>query len=197
MTPSRKPARLVQRPLFAGVPIQRPAEAVERDVMAAMDSNDYATLPSEITDRFTTDAIRIHDVAGTALFCDRPMLSKPTTVADKATCSMTEETFRGIVKQAMAAGFIAALVKYQQQLAGVPSLSRFYAGTTRGLRQGQESQTKRKVSRADQAMAMVKDGKTVAAIVAHFRANGMPKCQRSTVYRWLKSKPRVRRRPGR
>ena len=188
MSSRQKPTRLVQRALFAGVPVHRTAEAVERDVIAAMQSDDYATLPSEITNAFTPDAIRIHDVAGTALFCDRPVLGKPVTVADKATCVMTEETFRGIVKQAMAAGFVTALTKYRKQLAGVPALATFYARQTSGRRQGQATQSKRKDGRASEAIAMAKAGTTIGDIVTHFREHGMPTCNRSTVYRWLKVK---------
>jgi hypothetical protein len=193
MTRRQKPTRLVQQPLFAGVPIHRTAEAVERDVMAAMESNDYAMLPSEITNRFTTDAIRIHDVAGTALFCDRPMLGKPGTVADKSTCAMAEETFRGIVKQAMAAGFITALTMYREQLAGVPALARFYDRQKQSQRHGRDTQSQRKNDRAARAIEMAKAGSSIADIVTHFRDDGMPTCNRSTVYRWLKAKPKARR----
>lgn len=189
----RKPARMVQQSLFNGLPVERSDEAVERGVMAALEGSDYSTLPREITEGFTPDAIRIHDVAGTALFCDRPSLPKPVTFGDKSVCSMTEATFRDIIKQAMAAGFITALKKYRKQLAGISALSRFYERQRQSQRLGRVTQSKRKANRAAEAIAMAKAGGTIAEIVTHFRQHGMPSCNRSTVYRWLKAKTDTRR----
>jgi hypothetical protein len=196
MSKHRKPrpaARLVQKSIFGGFIQARSDEAIQRDVFLAMDANDYRTLPREVTAGFGLDRIRMPSVAGTAQFCDTATLGKPVTVGDRSTCSMTEDTFRDIVKQAMAAGFVAALVKYQKQLAGVPALSRFYGRQEQSQRQGRETQIARKQTRAAQAVALAKSGKSTAEIVMYFRANGMPTCQRSTVYRWLKNKsPRSR-----
>jgi hypothetical protein len=154
-----------------------------------MNENDYSKLPREITAGFTLDRIRVENVAGTASFCHSATLGKARTFGELSTCSMTEDTFRGIVRQAMAAGFVAALVKYHKQLAGVPALSRFYDRQERSQQRGRETQIARKATRAAEAVELAKAGLSIAEIVKHFRANGMPTCQRSTVYRWLKNKP--------
>lgn len=189
MSKQARPTRQRQQSLFGGFAQERSGEAIERDVIAAMDDNNYGLLPREILDTFGIDRISIHDVAGTALFCDSDVLPRPRAVGDRSTCSMTEQTFRGIVKQAMAAGFVAALVNYRKQLAGVPALSRFYDRQKHSQRRGRETQSRRKQTRASEAILLAKAGKSIAEIVSHFRANGMRTCQRSTVYRWLKTKP--------
>lgn len=189
MKKQAKPTRQGQRSLFGGYVAERSGEAVERDVIAAMNTNDYSTLPREITAGFSLDRIRVENVAGTASFCHSATLGKPRTFGDSCTCSMTEDTFRGIVRQAMAAGFVAALVKYRKQLAGVPALSRFYDRQEQSQQSGRDTQSTRAKARAAQAVALAKSGKSIAEIVQHFRANGMPKCNRTSVYRWLKKKP--------
>lgn len=194
VTPKRPAGtRTGQLSLFGGYAQERSAEAVQRDVMAAMTTGDYGTLPREITDGFTVERalkyVVLDGIAGPASFCSAPALSKPVTVGDLATCSMTEATFRRVVRQAMSAGFMAALVKYRKQLAGVPALAKFYQRQGDGQRCGRQTQSNRKEARSAEAIALAKSGRTIADIVSHFRANGMPTCQRSTVYRWLKPKP--------
>lgn len=184
------PSRSGQRSLFGGYAVDRSDEAVERDVIEAMNADEHRHLPREVTAHFTLDRITIREVYGKAGFChsDTP----PGRFPLRQPCTMSEDTFRSIVRQAMAAGYVAALVKYRKKLAGVPALSRFYSRQAAGRRVSSNSQSQRKMTRAEQAIAMAKAGHSVPVIVTHFRATGMLKCHRSTVYRWLKVKRRGR-----
>jgi hypothetical protein len=177
----------VQTTIFGGVVSPRSDEAVQRDVMAAVNDGNSERLPTEITQRFSVGEVSLSDIDiwGTASFCTHAAPPCRLTAA----CSMDEGTFNEVVRRAMSAGFVAALVKYREQLAGVPALSRFYDRQSKSQRRGRESQSNRKQTRAAKAVALAKSGKSIADIVTYFRTNGMPKCQRSTVYRWLKIKP--------
>jgi hypothetical protein len=178
---TKKSRRLVQRSLFGGFVRPRTDEAVQRDVMAAADHGDYERLPNEIVSRL---AVKEVNVSGLDVE-DWPYSAKPVTV--------TNNTLTEMMRRAMAAGFVAALVKYRNELAAVPALSRFYSRQTKGQRRGRESQSNRKQTRSAEAKALARAGKSITDIVSHFRDNGMPKCDRSTVYRWLKVKtPRPR-----
>jgi hypothetical protein len=174
---SRKVSRQVQQPLFAGVPVERSDEAIQRQVMAAVDKEDAGNLPREVIKAFTLEQIHTNDLEIDGLYFD-----------DRDRVVMATNTFRTFAQRAMAAGFIAALVKYRKQLAAVPALSRFYSRQTQGQRRGHDAQSKRRITRAQEAVAMAKAGCSVADIVTHFRNNGMTTCDRSTVYRWLKVK---------
>jgi len=184
----RQPGRFVQRSIFGGVIRPRTDEAVQRDVMAAVKKSDHQHLPPEIIASLTTQDIYTGDLN----ICENGEMPAVVCVGDREVCSMTQKTFREFTRRAMAAGFVAALVKYRKELAAVPALSRFYSRQTKGQRRGRESQSQRKMNRAEQAIAMAKAGRSVAQIVTHFRDNGMPTCDRSTVYRWLKAKCRGR-----
>jgi hypothetical protein len=185
---TRQPPRLVQQSIFGGFIQPRTDDAIQRDVMAAVEKADYLHLPKEILARLTLDEIWTNDLD----IYENGEIPEAVTVGDRDVCSMTHDTFREFAQRAMAAGFVAALVKYRKELAAVPALSRFYSRQTTGQRQGRELQSQRKMTRAAQAIAMAKGGHSVAGIVTHFRANGMPTCDRSTVYRWLKAKRRAR-----
>lgn len=181
------PSRTGQRSLFGGYAVDRSDEAIERDVIEAMNADEHGHLPREVTAHFTLDRITIREVYGKAGFChsDTPPAGFPL----RQPCTMSEDTFRSIVRQAMAAGYVAALVKYRKKLAGVPALSRFFQRQELSQRTGRITQTNRKMTRAAEALSLAKAGRSVAEIVTHFRSHGMPKCDRSTVYRWLKIKP--------
>lgn len=181
---ARKPTRDVQRTFFGGYVRPRSDEAVQRDVMAAVDVADHRFLPQEIVAGFNVNDIHTVGLDIQEIYKPREMLAPM--------CSMRESTFREFARRAMAAGFVAALVKYRKELAAVPALSRFYSRGETGRRVSREKQTARKQTRASVAKSLAKAGHTVAEIVTHFRANGMPKCDRSTVYRWLKVKSRAR-----
>lgn len=187
-----KSSRYIQRNIFGGVVRPRSDEAVQREVMAAADNREHKHLPIEVVAGFTLDRVSLSDVYGTASFANGQAMPAPVSVGDRDVCSMTETTFREIVQSAMAVGFTEALVRYRKQLAAVPALARFYKRQDAGQRRGREVQAQRKVSRAVQAVAMAKRGQGIAEIVAHFRANGMPTCNRSTIYRWLKTPRRSR-----
>jgi hypothetical protein len=185
---SRQPPRLGQRSLFGGFIRPRTDEVIQRDVMEAIEKADYKYLPPEILAGLTMRDINTKDLD----ICENGELPRVITVGDREVCSMTRNTFHEFAQRAMAAGFVAALLNYRKELAAVPALSRFYSKLGKAQRDGRESQSQRKMTRAEQAIAMAKAGQNVAEIRAHFRANGMRKCARSTVYRWLKVKRRSR-----
>jgi hypothetical protein len=186
---THKPRRDVQRSVFGGFIRPRSDEAVQRAVMTAVDRADYEYLPPEMLAGFTVREIETYDLS---IYETAGQPAVLIAGDEYGGISMTKATFHEFTRRAMAAGFVAALVKYRKELAAVQALSRFYSRGETGRRVSREKQTARKQTRASVAKSLAKAGHTVAEIVTHFRVNGMPKCDRSTVYRWLKVKSRAR-----
>jgi len=166
-----------QRSLFGGYHAAPSADDIQRDVMAAVAEGDYSRLPGQVV-----SAMMRTDVFPELEYTHEDL-------GPKSRRSYTREEIRGLVARALAAGFTQALVAYQQQLNGVPALASFYKRRAQGQRKGREAQSQRRSDRARQAMGMIKKGMSVPEVVSHFRSNGMPRCSKTTVHRWLKLKP--------
>ncbi len=179
---TKKPARDVQFDIW-GKPIrQRSGEVVERLAMRAADTNDPKSLPQEIVALFTVGRLDTrYDIAGNSL-------NDKIALVGRKQVTVTGDDFLEIIQEAMQIGFIDAITRYRRKLAGVAELSRIYQRRETTQTKGRLSQSLRADNRAATARRLMKQGKTMAEIVDHFRKNGMPTCNRSTVYNWMKRK---------
>jgi hypothetical protein len=166
-----------QRSLFGGYHTPRSAEEIQRAIMAALLEDDFRLIPREVVTAMMEPKV-FPEIMPTADDND-PRFTHP----------FTREEIRCLVARALASGFMHALVRYQKQLKGVPALASFYKRRAQGQKKGHESQSQRRQDRAAQAMAMIKKGVGIREVVEHFRSNGMPRCSKTTVHRWLKLKP--------
>jgi DNA-binding CsgD family transcriptional regulator len=129
-------------------------------------------------------AYKLYEQAVAAIPDDvRRFIARKTPQADDETAGPIVREMAQNMRQAVEAGFVMALARYQLQLSNEPELARFYAQRREGADRGRHTQAQRKADRQRDAHRLLAEGHEVEAIAT---ALG---CSLRTVYRLLQSAP--------